>query len=270
MRRAEYLVIRVVLMLFFAVASMDATAESVLVAAASSLRTVWPNLAEQYAKDTGEPLPRVSFASSGLLTTQIRNGAPFELFLSADQLTVQKLQTLGKTRLQSVEFATGTLQLATLSNSSVAHQLSMTTIATRLSEQRRETGDAYDKLRITMPNPLHAPYGIAAQQALQNFGQWPVPEGQLLAAENAAQTLQFLNTGAVDIAFVPKALLLGAQHELVIADIDTELYHPVAHTMTLLARPSESADALFYWIQSAQAQQILLQHGFAPGQAVSD
>lgn len=261
LRRLLRCLIIILLMLPIAASAAD---QGALVAAASSLRTLWPNLMSQYVKDTGDHRARVSFASSGLLANQIRSGAPFELFLSADDQIVELLQRTGFTREDSREFASGSLLLIAQSTSSHADDLSLSQVAKQISRLQSESEKPTEhNFRITLPNPVHAPYGKAARMALRGAAAWPIPDGHLLAAENAAQTLQFVNTGAVDVGIVPRSLLSGTQHTLAIASIPANLYDPVAHTMTRLVRQSESADRLFTWLQSDAAMKILLQHGLS-------
>ena len=234
-----------------------------LVAAASSLRMLWPSLSAQFVKDTGEPQPRVSFASSGLLTTQIRNGAPFELLLSADLANVKTLQHLDMTREPSKEFALGKLSLVTPSTSRFADNLSLAQLASEIILANKNQASSGNRpFRITLPNPLHAPYGFAAKTALESANAWPVPAGHMLAAENAAQTLQFLNSQAVDIAIVPNALMASSPDStLTIVGIPDTAYEPVVHAMIRLQTDSPAADKLFNWIQTPQAQKILLEFG---------
>lgn len=234
-----------------------------LVAAASSLRMLWPSLSAQFVKDTGEPQPRVSFASSGLLTTQIRNGAPFEILLSADLATVKTLQSLDMTREPSKEFARGKLSLVTRSSSRFADNLSLAQLAGQINLARKnQESSTAQPFRIALPNPLHAPYGVAAKSALASVNAWPVPSGHMLAAENASQTLQFLNSQAVDIAIVPNALMADSPTSaLTIVGMPDTAYKPVVHTMIRLQAVSPAADKLFDWIQTPSALTILQAFG---------
>lgn len=260
-----------VAVLLLALASTATASTGALVAAASSLRTLWPDLIDQYVKDTGEPAARVSFASSGLLANQIRNGAPFDLFLSADQLNVQMLQEHNLTREDSAVFATGELMLIAHAASPFADQLSMDAVARQIRALNQAISQrAEQKFKITLPNPLHAPYGKAARMALQNTGAWPVPTGHLLAAENAAQALQFVLSGAVDAGMVPLALLDNAPETLVVKTLEAKYYDPIDHTMTRLLTQSSAADRFFSWLQTDAARRVLLQHGLGPPQDTTD
>lgn len=238
--------------------------DSPAVALASSLRAVWPSLMDAYNRETGAIKPRASFASSGLLTTQIRHGAPFELFLSADKQSVLTLEQLGKTRDKGIAFASGRLSLLAPKTSALAKELSLAALQSLFvdSTNKRDVSSA-TTVKITIPNPLHAPYGKAAQQVLTKIGLWPLKPGQLLAAENAAQTLQFVLSGAVDAAIVPSTLLTEPQPTLARKELAIDTYDPIVHQMVLLKSADTGAEHLYAWLQTAAAQHILSRFGLS-------
>lgn len=230
-----------------------------LVALASSFRDLWPELSQLYTEQTGQPAPRTSFASSGLLSTQIRHGAPFELYLSADESTVRMLFEAGKTRDAGVLLAYGTLSLIALSDANES-TLQPPPALSLLSDKLEHQQD----FKVAIPNPRHAPYGKAAREALQSAGLWPLPTGHLLNAENAAQTFQFALTGAVDYAIVPDTLLHNATPALGTASLPIDSYQPVIHKMVLLESASPEAEQLFNWLQQAPAAAVLARYGLTP------
>lgn len=231
------------------------------VALASSFRTLWPALMDAYRMETGAAAPRSSFASSGLLTTQIRHGAPFELFLSADIASVALLHELGKTKDAGTPLATGRISL--LAASSADHHLDgLPSLATLLAESDKD--QEASSFTIALPNPRHAPYGVAARQALSSYGLWPLPRGTVLAAENAAQALQFALSGAVDYAIVPSILLTQVPPRLQVTDIAADSHEPVVHQMALLSSASVSALALYEWLQGDNALAVLTRFGLEP------
>lgn len=240
-----------------------AAEQAPLVALASSFRELWPELMQLYTEQTGEPAPRTSFASSGLLSTQIRHGAPFELYLSADESTVQLLQQAGKTRDAGVLLAYGTLSLITSAAQTRqsdqlggSEQAPLAALKSRLTQQQR--------FKVAIPNPQHAPYGKAARQALQDAEVWPLPAGFLLNAENASQTLQFALSGAVDYAIVPDTLIQHAPTGLGISPLAPDSYQAVVHKMVLLDSAGAAAERLFEWLQSEPAATILARYGLSP------
>lgn len=254
--RVENLLAAIVGAFLLLVGSASVVAEEpTLVAAASSLRTLWPELAAAYSQETKQPEPRVSFASSGLLSTQIRNGAPFHIFLSADEAIIAKLQAEGKIRGKAHALAQGELRLATVENSTTSKLLSSNGLNV-LNDAIMDPG-----FRLAMPNPQHAPYGIAARQALSTLKLWPLPAGKLLAAENAAQTVQFLRTGAVSAAIVPWSLVIIKNENLVISRLPDNSYTPVQHIAARINHDSSGADAFISWLSSNTANQLLQRHG---------
>lgn len=222
-----------------------------VVALASSFRTLWPSLASAYTKETGNPNPRVSFASSGLLTTQILHGAPFELYLSADEATVSRLQSAGKTKGQTYALANGTLSLVWRGAGTPSLE--------RIGELMKENKN----LKIAIANPRHAPYGIAAQEALENAGLLPLPSGKLLTAENASQALQYVLNGAVSAALVPTTLLQQANWDGQVLPIEESSYTRVVHHLTLLQAAEESALSLSNWLKTPQALTIMQRFGLS-------
>jgi molybdate transport system substrate-binding protein len=240
------------------------SSDSPAVALASSLRAVWPSLMEAYGSQTGAVKPRTSFASSGLLTTQIRHGAPFELFLSADRQSVVTLEQLGKTRDKGVAYASGSLSLLAPKTSALAQELSLAALQRLFADSPGKHNDSSTtSVKITIPNPVHAPYGIAARQALTNAGIWPLKPGQLSAAENAAQTLQFVLTGAVNAAIVPSTLVTEPQPTLASIELPADTYDPVVHQMVLMNSAGAGAEHLYAWLQTDAAQNILSRFGLS-------
>lgn len=228
-----------------------------LVALASSFRSVWPILTQAYQKELESPPPQASFASSGLLSTQILRGAPFELFLSADQRTVARILEAGKTQSAPVPLAIGTLSLVAVRNAD-KHPDGAPTL-----EQIRESMENGGSLKIAIPNPRHAPYGIAAQQALSTAGLWPVSHSMLLNAENASQALQYVLSGAASIALVPTTLVTKANFDIHITSIDPSTYEPVIHHLAILHTAGEQARKFSQWLRSDNAMSILRTYGLS-------
>jgi len=233
------------------------------VALASSFRDLWPELSRLYSEQTGQAAPRTSFASSGLLSTQIRHGAPFELYLSADESTVDILHKTGKTRDEGTVLAFGALSLVSLRTSADAQNASSAPQKSGLGQldTRLENREAF---RIAIPNPAHAPYGKAAREALQYHNTWPLPAGYLLNAENASQTFQFALTGAVDFAIVPDTLLHKAPPGMSIWSLPADSYTAVLHKVVLLNGAGPAAEQLFRWLQGSAAASVLARYGLTP------
>jgi len=226
-----------------------------LIAAASSLRSLWPALMQSYTSHTSAPVPRVSFGSSGLLSTQILNGAPFDIFLSADHASVDRLSPTTLHGMPKV-FALGELSLVVPKSSALIDALSLDTLAASI----RQHADS-ERWRIAVPNPVHAPYGKAAREALIWAGIWPLPAQHLLKAENAAQTLQFVKTGAVAAALVPRTLVFLESDDIASVTLPPESYRPIEHVMVILETADEAAHEWGQWLLGKQARRILEDSG---------
>ena len=242
----------------------EAPAGSPSVAVASSLRAVWPALERAWRERLPAVGARPSFGASRTLARQIARGAPFELFLSADEESPSSLP-VGRVHPGSgATYARGRLALVlsgglTAGAGRAIEDGTLEPLAARLAEVPR--------LRLAIANPVHAPYGIAAREALEASGLWPWPEGRLVIGENASQTLQFLRSGAVEAALVPLSLLaagrgadgLGA---LSVRPVDERLHAPLDHRLVALAGASPAALALAEWLRGGRARDILLAAGF--------
>jgi len=241
----------IVLVMLLSVSPSAHAGQAPLLAAASSLRTLWPDLMQQFGNDTGQQAPLASFGSSGLLSTQIINGAPFELFLSADMSSITRLPQQNMA-IPAQVFALGALHLVVPENSPLAQSMTMATLADALT-----TATTGNNMRLAIPNPVHAPYGKAAREALETAGIWPIPAGQLLAAENAAQSLQFVKTGAVGAAIVPQALVHNQQDGIVSVPVPSGTYTPVEHVIAVLSSATEAATLFSSWLLGNQSRKVL-------------
>lgn len=239
-----------------------ASGEPPLVAAAASLRHVFPELTSAWVETGGAP-PNVSFGSSGNLYRQIAQGAPFDLFLSADQEQALKLVREGRTDGEGTIYGVGRLALLVPRHSRLALDASLEDLGRALDDGRLR--------RLAIANPAHAPYGHAAREALVRAALWPRLDGHLLLAENAAQAVQFALARGADGGLVPYALALAervsstARHVL----LDASMHRPIAQRMVLLAHTGAEARALFRFLAGPEARGIFERFGFtAPDAAV--
>ena len=246
-----------VLALALVLAGSATAGEPPLVAAAASLRHVFPELARAWA-GTGGGSPEVSFGSSGNLYRQIAQGAPFDLFLSADEEQALKLVGAGRTDGEGMVYGEGRLALLVPRHSRLALDASLADLGRALDDGRLR--------RFAIANPGHAPYGRAAREALVRAALWERLGDRLLLAENAAQAVQFALSRAADGGLVPYALALTervsgeARHVL----LDTAMHRPIAQRMVLLAPTGAEARALFRFLAGPQARSIFERFGFAP------
>jgi molybdate transport system substrate-binding protein len=228
----------------------------VRVAAAADLEPLLPALLANYERETGEHV-EASFASSATLATQIENGAPFDVFLSADMTLPERIvhdgfAAAGQT---AQPYARGTLVLWTRNQSGVRH-LSMEALSTAAIHS------------IAIANPQHAPYGRAAMQALTSLALAPALEAKLRTAENIAQAAQFASTGNADVGLISltSALTLTTQGHFVA--VPQNAYPPILQGAVALKGGANAKGAIAFlrYLHSPAVAQQLQQGGLAPVQ----
>lgn len=235
---------------------VEARAALIRVAAASDLQYALPELAAAFEKQSPHRL-RISFGSSGQFTAQIQQGAPFELFLSADESYVQRLQAARLTRDAGALYAVGRIVLFAPRGSTFEARQGLTGLKQALVQGKIK--------HLAIANPAHAPYGRAAREALRATQIWPLPKpARLLLGENASQAAQFALSGSVDAAIIPYALALapafkGQGDYQLIAET---LHQPLRQRMVLLKSAGQPAQAFYAYLQTAAARQILSRYGF--------
>jgi molybdate transport system substrate-binding protein len=229
------------------------------IAAAADLQPLLPALLLGFQQQTGRQA-EASYASSATLATQIENGAPFDVFLSADMSLPEKLMHDGFAASDSAgrgtpvqPYARGTLVLWTR-NGSGLNQLTMPLLATAAVQS------------IAVANPEHAPYGRAAQQALTSLGLLPVVQSKLRTAENIAQAAQFASTGNADVGLLSltSALTLMSQGHYILVPPGT--YPPILQGAVALRRANrpEDAAAFLRYLHTPAVSQQLQQGGLEP------
>jgi molybdate transport system substrate-binding protein len=231
-------------------------ADEVLVGAAASLTHALDEARTRFEADSGHTV-KLSFGSSGTFARQLLHGAPFEIFLSADEMYVEELVRHSLTEGSGDVYAIGRLVLFKPTNTNIPLDARLTGLASVVTE------GVFHRLAIASPE--HAPYGVAAQTALQSAGLWQLLHRKLVVGANAAQAAQFAVSGSVDAALIPHSLALTpaisqrGSFELV---ADT-LYTPLVHRMVLLRHARAAAREFYDYLRSAEVQQILQQYGFS-------
>ncbi|WKK65310.1 molybdate ABC transporter substrate-binding protein [Lutimonas zeaxanthinifaciens] len=190
------------------------------IAAASNLQFVIEDLVEQYSRITGTEC-QIVISSSGKLTAQILEGAPFDLFLSADMKYPTELYREGLTISEPYTYAYGSLVLWSVKESQVMD----------MDHLRAKDLDF-----VALGNPKTAPYGIAAMSVINNLGLQDRLREKLVFGESIGQTNQFIISGAADLGFTSKSVVLSDKMKDKGAwiEIDRSLYDPIAQGMVLL------------------------------------
>jgi molybdate transport system substrate-binding protein len=225
------------------------------VAAASDLRFALEAIAANFTKQSRERVELV-FGSSGTLTRQLLDGAPFELFLSADEALVDKLVQAGLTRDRGALYAIGRLVIFAPHGSPLAVDEDLNGLRTLLA--KGAVG------RFAIANPEHAPYGFAAEAALRKQGLWDGLKPALVLGENIGQAAQFATTGnAVGGILAYSLVVSGPLREQGRYALVTESLHPpLRQRMVLLKQASATVDRFYQYLQQPAARNVLRQYGF--------
>jgi molybdate transport system substrate-binding protein len=249
--------LRALVLAVMACAAITASAaEPVNVAAASDLKFVLEELAADYRRTTGQQVA-LSFGSSGVFATQIRHGAPFQLYLSADENYVLDLHRDGLTPDTGVPYALGRLAL-------VAPKGGILRVDDRLAGLRSLVRSG-GLQRFAIANPEHAPYGRRAVEALQHTGLWSAVKPHLVFGENVSQAAQFASSGSTQGGLVALSLALSSQlgNRIEHAVIPAAWHTPLRQRMVLLNHANEEARAFYAYLQSPAARQVFVRHGFS-------
>ncbi|MFB3825223.1 MAG: molybdate ABC transporter substrate-binding protein [Bryobacteraceae bacterium] len=214
----------------------------ILAAAAADLARAQTELSQSLARDTGCSL-RFSLGSSGMLARQIENGAPFDVYLSANQLFVEQLTASRKLLPGSVRtYAVGRLGLWSRSG------------------RIRSPEDLLKVRHVAIPNPLHAPYGVAAREALRKLGLWDRISGRIVYGENVQQAFQFAQTGNAEAVITAWALVYDRGGIL----LPAALHAPIRQAGGVVSASGNREAALRFleWLTSPRGKQVLRRYGF--------
>jgi molybdate transport system substrate-binding protein len=226
------------------------------IAAASDLQRVLPRLVERFQART-QATTTLTFDSSGRLAEQIRAGAPFDVFLSANTRFVTDLASEGLIVSETVRpYARGSLVLCV--HKSVREDVSD---LSALKQARVR--------KIAIANPEYAPYGIAARQALERAGFWSSLEPKIVRAESVRQAMVYVQNGDAEAALVSRAL--ADVPEVRVVEIDRSLYEPLIQAAGVVAATTQrdrAAEFLDFTV-GEEGQGILRAAGFenAPAEA---
>jgi molybdate transport system substrate-binding protein len=225
------------------------------IAAAANLNFALTEIADQFARERGTRV-EVVFGASGTLTRQIRDGAPFELFLAADEEFPNQLNAAGLTRDAGVVYAVGRLVLFAPTGSTL-------TVDERL-EGLAQLVKARAVGRFAIANPAVAPYGQAAEAVLRRRGLWEAIRPQLVLGDTIAQAAQFATTGNAVGGLIAYSLVLGPgfANRGKYAVIPAADHPPLRQRMVLLKRAGTITTQFYAYLQSEAAQAILKRHGY--------
>jgi molybdate transport system substrate-binding protein len=230
------------------------------VAAAADLQFALGEIAEAFTADTGRAV-RLSFGSSGNFARQIRQGAPFQMYLSADEDYVLALAQDGFTRDEGTLYAVGRIVVIAPHGSPLKADGSLADLAAALVDGRLG--------RFAIANPEHAPYGKRAEEALRHRGLWEAIKPKLVFGENVSQAAQFATSAnaeggiiAYSLALSPRVSARGS-----FALIPGSWHAPLRQRMVLLAKAGPVAESFYDYVQRPAARALFRKYGFVlPGE----
>ena len=231
-----------------------------VIAAASDLKFALEDIATRFRGETKLDVKLV-FGSSGNFYSQIGQAAPFQLFMSADEGFIFKLADAGRGEDRGVLYAVGRIVLFAPHGSPFKPDGQMADLRAALAGGRIK--------RFAIANPEHAPYGRAAEQALNRLGLWQSLQGKLVLGENVSQAAQFAAAGsanggifAYSLALSPAVSTLGTY-----VVVPADMHDPLRQRMALVKGANITARAFYNYLQQSSARGIFRQYGFVlPGE----
>ncbi len=227
-----------------------------IVAAASDLQFALRQIADTFTAETGMKV-RLAFGSTGNFARQIREGAPFQIFMAADESFIADLYADGLTRDAGDLYGVGRIVVVVPNGSTLAADGELHHLAEMLAAGRIT--------RFAIANPDHAPYGMRAREALVTRGLWDDLQPVIVLGENVSQAAQFALSGNAEGGIIAYALALAPEviargtHALI-----PENWHaPLRQRMALLQDAGPVAEAFYAYMKAPTAREIMDRYGFA-------
>ena len=227
------------------------------VAVAANMKDAFTEIQAAF-KATGKSEMRVVYGSSGNFTTQIMNGAPFNLFISADEKFPLELYKNGKTVDAGKVYAIGRIVFISKNSSGI-----------ELSKDKAQLASAITKAnKIAIAKPQLAPYGRAAIEFMKAEGLWDLAKDKLVYGDNIGAATMFVATGAADVGFTALSLAqspeVAKQTNYVL--VSDKLYEPIMQRMVLIKGAPQEAIDLYRFMQTVKAREILAKYGYGAPQ----
>jgi len=237
---------------FAALSASSAFADEVQVAVAANFTAPIQAIAKDFEKDTGHKLV-ASFGATGQFYTQIKNGAPFEVFLAADDTTPVKLESENEiVKGSRFTYAVGTLALWSAKDGYV--------------DAKGEVLNKNEYQHLSIANPKAAPYGLAATQVLEKLGLTDATKAKIVEGQSIAQSYQFVQTGNAELGFVALSQvykdgkLTGGSAWIVPAN----LHEPIKQDAVILnkGKDNAAAKALMEYLRGPKAAAVIKSFGY--------
>ena len=256
MRRLRRLAALVTPWLFCLYAASSFAQPGPAIAAASDLKFALDEIAATFQKQTGKSV-RITYGSSGNFFQQIAQNAPFEIFMSADEAFVFKLADKNLTLDRGALYGTGRIVLFAPKHSALKVDDTMADLRQALTDGRLK--------KFAIANPLHAPYGRAAMEALKRSDLWRQIEPKLVLGENVSQAAQFAVSGSTEGGIFAYSLALAppfanAGNYVLIPE---SMHAPLRQRMALTKKATDAAREFYAYMQTTPARDVFKRYGFA-------
>ena len=219
------------------------------IAAAADLTYAFGEIGKEFEKATGSKLT-FSFGSTGMLAEQIENGAPFDVFAAANVKVIDDLEARGRIIAGTQKlYAIGRIGLATKAGSSLKVE--------NLNDLTKP-----EIRRISIANPAHAPYGLAAKQAMEAAGVWEALKDKLVYGKNTHEALTLLKTGNTEVGIV--ALSIAREDEVRLTLIDSKLHEPLKQAVAVIkgTKREELSRQFVSYITGKKGRLLMEKYGF--------
>ena len=229
-----------------------AHAQATFVVVAANMKDAFTEIQNQFQKENKGEL-KVIYGSSGNFASQIMNGAPFHLFISADEQYPLELFKKGKTINEGTVYAIGKLALITNKSKGIA-----------LDGSKGKMADAIKKAnKIALAKPELAPYGRASVEYLKANNLWELANSKIVYADNIAMAAMFVTTGSADIGFTALSITKSPGLARQISSVElNDGYQPIKQRMVLIKNATPDAVRLYEFMQAPKAKEILRAHGY--------
>ncbi len=229
-----------------------AHAQATFVVVAANMKDAFTEIQNQFQKENKGEL-KVIYGSSGNFASQIMNGAPFHLFISADEQYPLELFKKGKTINEGTVYAIGKLALITNKGKGIA-----------LDGSKGKMADAIKKAnKIALAKPELAPYGRASVEYLKANNLWELANSKIVYADNIAMAAMFVTTGSADIGFTALSIAKSPALARQISSVElNDGYQPIKQRMVLIKNATPDAVRLYEFMQAPKAKEILRAHGY--------
>ncbi|QWK20646.1 MAG: molybdate ABC transporter substrate-binding protein [Hydrogenobacter thermophilus] len=232
-------------------------AELIRVFAAADLQYALKEIADIYQKQYPEDKVELIFGSSGKGTAQIKSGAPYHLFFSADMKYVEELYREGYVVTKPKPYAVGRLVVWVRKDSGL--------------DPSKFPQVLFQAKKIAIANWEHAPYGRAAKQVLENYGVFDKVKDKLVLGENVSQTASYVYSGSADVGLIPLSLAISenmkkaGNYWLVPEDKHAPIVQ--GYGITKVGENSQAVRRFYEFVGSPQARKIFVKYGFVlPGE----